>query len=993
MKTFLLVFLAGALLLQSSGNAFAGKDLLDRALEAAALTRNDVSIRLEGRTSLEGSPLFERWMASPLEAPAEGQGLAEHMLSSISDPLKWLSAMPLLEGQDRLVPTAPGGPGRWSLPSNLSPGEHKAVSGIMDAVFSAREDLREAFSALTIEEIKLIEERLYPAAVSRRPENETVYDPDAVEETRKAIQAAERVDRIAVLRAGATVARAAWTAAGLLSRDEAFLTRQDPIQFRTSQGDVRIGSSGPDVHKGPALLIIDPGGDDLYLGRVASAGPGECSVVIDLGGDDTYLGDDMTQGAADRGVGILLDLGGDDLYRAGNVAQGASVFGVGLLMDAQGDDHYIGGGFVQAAAAWGYAGLLDLEGDDFYRCASEGQAYTWLRGAACLADSCGDDRYLAGIGKPDPREPHMNKSFAQGFAMGFRNFCPGGTALLADGAGNDVYQAGYFAQGASYWMGTGILYERSGSDTYLARRYAQGAGIHLSFGMLLDRSGDDTTVSWGVSQGCGHDLGVGILINDSGNDTYVSDWLSMGGSEANGIGIFVDNRGEDGYETRAGAGFGRLVPGRRSGGLGLFMDAEGRDRYSKRGANDYTWFSNRWGVGIDAEAGGMSGFDLPPVDDLDPGCPSHSGQKRAAEAERLTRTLAEAEGLTPSIRVEAVLAVAAHWGLEKDLPKKARKELMAMDPKVSIPVLVRHMDTPDILEWIVMEEVLAVHAFHSFPLIEEKASTEDGRTKIRALYALSRLRDARALPVCLEGLGSKDPGVRAAAARAVGYILEQGRLMALIPFKEALDHAHEGLERAPIEDYLKGQDAPQVALFVAARSAPMDYEAYDRFSKTGPYNPDDAGMREFAVFLFNHRELLRGALGEWLQAAQHPEAPAHRLRILLEDPDPFVRASAAYALGQMEDPAALERLPELLKDEYALVRDAAALSLVFYGGAAVVPISRVMTPEDVKMCIIGLDILGRIEALQARSLAAGFLDHPDRAVRKAAEQALGLHLP
>ncbi|MFO7785424.1 MAG: HEAT repeat domain-containing protein [Thermodesulfobacteriota bacterium] len=993
MRNFFLVFLGAVLLFQSSGTALASSDsnLLDRALEAAALTRDDVFMRLEGRTSLKGSPLFERWMASPLDAPAEGQQLAEHMLLRISDPYKWLSDMALLEGMDPPSLKAPPVPGRWSLPSSLSPGENNAVSGILDAVSTARQDLGEAFGTLTPSEIQLIEQRLYPAALTHSPEDDPVHDPDFVEETRKAIQAAERVDREAILRAGVMVARAAWAAVALLFGDEAFLTRPDPIQFRTALGDVRIGSAGPDVHEGPVLLIIDPGGDDLYLGRVASAGPEECSVLIDFKGNDVYTGEDLTQGAAVRGVGILMDLEGDDVYRAGNSAQGASVFGLGLLLDSQGSDHYIGDRFVQAAAAWGYAGLLDLEGDDLYRCASKGQAYTWLRGASCLVDACGDDRYLAGAGRPDPRESNMSQSFAQGFAMGFRNFCAGGTALLADGAGNDVYQSGYFGQGASYWMGTGMLYDRSGSDSYLARRYAQGAGIHLSFGMLLDRGGDDTTVSWGVSQGCGHDLGVGILINDSGNDTYVSDWLSLGASEANGIGIFADNRGNDGYETRAGAGVGRLIPARRSGGLGLFLDAEGQDRYSKRGANDYTWFSNRWGVGMDAEADGISGLNLPPVEDLDPACPVPAEERRSAEAARLTKALSEAQGLSPPARVEAVLSVAAHWGLEKDLPQKARKELSAMDPRISIPVLVRRLDTPDILEWIVMEEVLTVHAFHSLPLLEEKALVEDGPVRKRALYALSRLRDARTLPACLEGLEDPDPGIRAVAARAVGDILEQGRLEDLVLLKEALDHAHESRTTSPVEDHLTGRGAAGAALSVAARSVSMDYEAHERFSKSGASDPDGGDMREFVNFLFDQREPLKGVLVKWIQAVRHPEGAAHRLRILLEDPDPSVRSSAAYALGQLEDAAALERLPEFLRDDYAAVRDAASLSLAFYGDRAVGPVSRIMAPGDVRMCIMGLDILGRIGTQQARSVSAEYLGHADRVVRKAAEHALGLH--
>ncbi len=963
---------------------------LDRALEAAALSRNDVTIRPD-HTAVAGSfPLFQRWMTSPLDAPAEGRHLAEHLLSLAAEPPRWTAALTLLEGRDPLILQTPARPGRWSLPSSLSSGARKAVSMILDGVFAARAELRTAFQPLTLQEIEVMERRLLSDAMRPSTKDEPVYEPEALRETRRAIEAAERVDRRALARAGALLARAVWEAADLLYRDEAFLFRQDPLQFETALGRVRIGGTGPDVHQGPALLIVDPGGDDLYQGRVASAGPEDCSVVIDLKGNDAYIGQDRTQGVGVRGVGILLDLEGDDLYRAENVAQGAGVFGIGLLADMQGDDLYIADRFAQAASVWGYGGLLERQGDDLYRCASEGQAYTWLQGVACLMDVCGNDRYSAGTDRPDPREPDMNQSFAQGFAMGLRNLCPGGTALLADAAGNDVYQGRYFAQGASYWMGTGFLYDRAGHDTYVARRYAQGAGIHLSFGMLLDCTGDDNTISWGVSQGCGHDLGVGVLINEKGNDTYTADWLSLGGSEANGIGIFADNSGRDGYETRAGAGFGRLTPSRRSGGLGLFLDAEGRDRYSERGANDHMWFSNRWAVGIDEEAGGTSGLNLPPVQDHGLSCPCAAEQRRGEEASRLKKILLESKSLPLPHNVEALLSVAAHWGHERDIPEKARKELLNMDPEVSVPCLVRRLDTPDLLEWRVTTEVLTVHAFHALPLLEEQAAEGEAVTRRRALNALARLRDPRTLEVCLQGLKDPEPGIRAAAARAVGNIKEQGRLDRLVPLLQGLKRARQSGTTSPLIDHLLDKDAIAAALSVAVRSLPVKHRTYERFSR-----PEPAGdvAEELARFLLEHQETLEGVLTTWIETVRQPEGAASRLRPLLQDSAPSVRASAAYALGRLEDATALKSLLARLEDETSSVRDAAALALVFFQDRAVEPVLGVMDPEDVRLCIIGLDILGRIGTRRAFTAVSSRLDHPHEAVRTAAEHALGLKTP
>jgi HEAT repeat protein len=983
--------LAGLVLAAAPASAAAeGAVPLDRALEAAALERDDVTVRMEEPGFQGGSPLFEQWMTSPLEAPAAGDRLAGRLLSLVSDPPAWPAALPLLEGRNPLEtgPVPPSGNG-FGIPPAVPPAARGIIIELLEAVSTARAQLEAAFEGVTEEEIRRIERRLFPRETAPRPEEETAWEPEALEETREAIRSAERVNLDGLARAGAILLRAAWEAAGGLSRDEGFLALEKPIRFSTALGEVRIGSAGPDVHQGPALLILDPGGDDVYRGRVAWGGPGGCGLVIDLEGNDAYLGGDRTQGAGVRGAGLLLDLDGDDLYRAGSGAQGAGVFGVGLLVDARGDDRYLGGRFVQAAAAWGWGGLLDLEGNDLYRCESRGQACSWLRGGASLLDACGDDRYVSGLDSPDPREPDMHQSFAQGFAMGMRGLCPGGTALLADGAGNDVYQGGYFAQGASYWMGVGLLHDRTGRDDYLARRYAQGAGIHLSFGMLLDREGDDRTVSWGVSQGCGHDLGVGILVNEAGNDVYAADWLSLGGSEANGIGIFADNRGADGYETRAGAGYGRLVPSRRSGGLGLFLDAGGRDRYSGRGANDRTWFSNRWGVGLDAEAGGESGLSLPPGDGPSPACPDKAERVREEEAARLARILELSEGMVPTGRVEALLAAASHWGHEKGLPDKARKRLLAMDPELSVPVLVERLDRPGVLDWIVTTELFSVHAHTALPRLREKALEGTRRERVRALHALGVLRDTRALEACSTGLADPDPTVRAAAARTVGEMLERGRLETLAALDGALDRAGEATEVDPVAAHLSTEERVAAALSVAARAVSVPWETHERFSGLDP----DAGTGDlipFSAFLLDHREALGEVLGRWIRDIRNPGPAVPRLKRLLEDRTPAVRAAAAYSLGQMEEETALDGISDLLRDGAAPVRDAAALALVFFGDRAVEPVSRFMDPADVGSCVVGLDVLGRIDTPAARAVVSGFLEHPSAVVRMAAETALGL---
>ena len=965
--------------------------LLDQALEAVALTRSDLSIRSELLDSPHRTPLFEQWMNEPLLSPLQGQDLAVRLLSLADRPPSWVEALPGLSGSEPPPPLKPLPTRSWSTPEGVSPAVREAVQCVLNGMQEAGSFLKEAFRDLSPQERTLLAEHLYPESLGAGEDRASIERLLAEDAVRNALAAASKADRAHILQAGRIVVQAAWLAADTLLHHKDESLSLSPSTFMTPLGIVRIGGPGDDVHEGPAVLIIDPGGCDTYRGQVAFGRDGACAVVIDLAGNDIYLGENLTQGAGVHGVGVLLDFQGNDLYQAANGAQGMGLFGLGLLVDAEGDDLYRGRRFVQAASCWGYGGLIDLNGSDTYVCDSEGQASAWLPGAAALCDRCGDDRYIAGRNALDRREPDMHQSFAQGFAMGMRNLCAGGTAVLAEGAGNDLYQGQYFAQGSAYWQALGILFDDQGRDTYIARRYAQGAGIHSAFGLLLDVRGDDHTASWGVSQGCGHDWGVGVLVNGDGKDTYVADWLCLGASEANGFGFFCDNRGDDGYETRAGAGTGRLVPQRRSGGLGLFLDADGEDRYSERGANNLTWSSNRWAVGADAALEGRSGLGFNSTSILPFSCATGLEARQEEEQKNLEALLEGAEELPVSKRVEALLAIAAHWGLEKEIPRIARDRLLALDPAFSVPVMAELLDTPDILRLRCMEEVFSVHAFQALPLLVQKAGEDDPLTASRALFMLSTLRDTRALAACLHALDRESAIVRASALRALGDMLAQDRLKALTPLKEALDRAHEQNCTEPIRTYLADRpDAMKESLSVAVRAFSVDGTTYKKYADLNPQEAPDRELNAFAAFLFEHKDTLRTLLEQWIRTLNASEKALLRMISLLHDTEPVVRAHAVYAVAQVGNAEDLRRLAEALQDPHALVRDAAVLAVALFGNDAVDALSQSLAEGNTPLRILTLDALGRIDTLQSRGVIAEWLEHEDPAVRQAAERALGL---
>jgi hypothetical protein len=392
---------------------------------------------------------------------------------------------------------------------------------------------------------------------------------------------------------------------------------------------------------GPAdyFLIIDTGGNDTYASAAATRSPENwISVLIDVAGDDTYGSGEVEGpafGAGIFGYGYLVDLKGNDTYTAGNLSQGVGLFGVGALLDLSGDDTYDGYLLTQGAAVFGIGTLLDRAGDDRYHCFQQGQGFGFTKGFGLLVDASGKDRYVAEdsvIVFPSPQTGDHNASLAQGVGFGKRadfvdgHSWAGGIGLLIDGAGDDHYSAGLFAQGCAYWYAIGLLSDLAGNDIYDGIWYVQGSGAHFGLGVLLESAGNDTyNAEINMAQGAGHDFTLGLLIEEAGNDVYNAPNLSLGGGNANGIGILWDRAGDDRYNCTAATTLGRANTGARGGlrdhikTIGFFLDTGGADTYPLAYPDSVRLFDNNslWtrpglntdepldterGVGYDCEA-------------------------------------------------------------------------------------------------------------------------------------------------------------------------------------------------------------------------------------------------------------------------------------------------------------------------------------------------------------------------------------------------------
>jgi len=357
---------------------------------------------------------------------------------------------------------------------------------------------------------------------------------------------------------------------------------------KINSGYIVIGGPGFTRYTQPLSIIIDLGGDDLYLNNAGAATfDNKVSIVIDLNGNDQYTAtEEWAQGSGFMGFGMILDCQGRDRYTAVRLAQGCGVMGVGHLIDFKGEDQYHGQEFHQGVAFWGFGSLIDYDGNDSYHGALFSQAVGGTYGLGLLVDVAGDDQFYAtGKHKSSYETDGIFRGSSQGFGIGFRGIASGGIGILLDLQGCDQFMAGNFSQGGGYFFGMGIL-KNSGTepDMYVASRYGQGFSAHSAAGILIDHGGDDIYKGFhGAIHAAAWDLGIAALIDHSGNDQYHAPYtfFSQGAAAHNGFSLFLDHEGQDQYWSDQGGIAKQQSNDYHKGySLGFFLDmGSGLDTY------------------------------------------------------------------------------------------------------------------------------------------------------------------------------------------------------------------------------------------------------------------------------------------------------------------------------------------------------------------------------------------------------------------------------
>ena len=523
-----------------------GPSLLDKALtEKKTLPRFDAVLAgLNDRSNVihnpgapaetRSRPLQMRELTFLMRRPLEAGAIAKELSRQLTAPLEeqnWQSAKMVQQAAALL-----------DLPFTGTKQTEITFPALLRVMEETTKGIDQALSNLTTEEKALL----------RNNALDSVDD----EQWNRILEISLKVDRAALLAALSPLL-------DFLTRDNLSLLQADLVkrfgkskeilyESTTPVGKVIVGGPGPNVYREDAALILDLGGDDLYLNNAGGTRPGmPLSLVIDWGGNDRYLSrENFSQGAAVLGAGMLIDLGGNDAFTALDGSQGAGFWGFGLLYHGDGGTTFSARKVSQGTGQMGLGLLINRKGESRYLCSYGGQGLGFFGGAGIVIDEAGNDLYRLGGLEPDFREPlTATQSFGQGFGLGERPEkdkygVPGGVGMLIDASGDDTYLADYFAQGSSYYYGLGILDDRAGNDQYICGRYCQGAGIHSSVGILVDRRGDDFYyASVGVGQGLGHDFGAGILEDEEGKDFFQGGTLVQGAATNGSFGLLMDLSG------------------------------------------------------------------------------------------------------------------------------------------------------------------------------------------------------------------------------------------------------------------------------------------------------------------------------------------------------------------------------------------------------------------------------------------------------------------
>jgi len=673
------------------------------------------------------------------------------------------------------------------------------------------------------------------------------------------------------------------------------------LTFQVGGLTVIVGTARSDRYNVPAnALCIDPGGDDVYVGR-PGAGMAGVGLAIDLGGSDQFDLGDFGGGAGVLGVGALWDVGGHDRFFGRTLTFGAALGGFGTLWKDGGHDSYRSLALSQGFGMFGVGLLQDTRGDDRYHVGLFGQGAARTAGVGVLSDLSGNDVYTAGgVESGAPLVPQSWQCFAQGAACGYREDsggASGGIGLLVDAAGDDAYSAGTYSQGASYWFSIGVLWDKAGHDSYSAHYYSQASAMHLCAAYLVDEAGNDAyTVRTGAMHAIGHDYGLAVLLDRSGNDVYAGSDSRPGIGSANGVGLFVDAAGDDRYQGPPAV----AAAARDSGSVGLFADLGGQDLYARGLSDGSVRLEPQWAAALDAEGVAAASPAAQAPERPKPGSKPDPGPE---ELERLFRT---ASGWGVGTQADAVrqatdelIAIgkpALEWMLREKLASADRLSLRAFEAVIGAlkpaggAMLAPYLSSAKSAErenaWRLARSQAVPEAATALD-----AGLADPKTRLSAVGWAGATRAESAVPRLVEWAGGDDRTLALACLAALRSIGSPEAIPALRKLAVAEDL---GLRKAAVAALARFPDeALSLGTALQQRGLREQRIGIELLAAAGT----DAALALVVSALDSAKPELRL---EAVRCLAEVDPARYRAQIarLAEDPDPDVRLAVRWALGK-----------------------------------------------------------------------------------------------
>lgn len=359
--------------------------------------------------------------------------------------------------------------------AELSPSYRAGLAIVLDAMAQAQRLRDRAYAGVGSDEIGFVER----VALGSMFAPESVAAADAA----RAAAILSRIDVGSMLRGAALVHAALDRARPLFAAEDA---PEDPVV--TTFDAIVVGTAGADVYRRDKQLVVDPGGDDVYLNN---AGGLLSAQVFDTTGGCVYGGG--TTGKAPPNLECTPAPSQVCTYDIVNNAIGTED-----LPDVSLPNHDpigTGGGRDGSCGSDERRRRLAADTADI---GNDGDS----RAVAALLDLGGSDTYSVEWTHHDP-------------LFDLIEFCYPGDESTTN-TNRDLFQGGSLA-------GISILWDDGpGSNTFRGRLNAQGSGHVGGVGMLIS-TGDSDDAYWAdrLSQGNGIAGGVGVLYDDGGANSYL----------------------------------------------------------------------------------------------------------------------------------------------------------------------------------------------------------------------------------------------------------------------------------------------------------------------------------------------------------------------------------------------------------------------------------------------------------------------------------------